>query len=68
MIKIHDLFYPIYEYLYRFVMVIYMAQMTSETGKMVGTLSGNPILFLITIVLTIILLIRNPISFLHRKL
>ena len=68
MIKIHDLFYPIYEYLYLFVMVIYMAQMTSETGKMVGTLSGNPILFLITIVLTIILLIRNPISFLHRKL
>ena len=68
MIKIHDLFYPIYEYLYLFVMVIYMAQMTSETGRMVGTLSGNPILFLITIVLTIILLIRNPISFLHRKL
>ena len=69
MIKIHNNSYcHAFEYLYLFVMVIYMAQMTPETGRMVGTLSGNPIPFLIPIVLTIILLIRNHISFLHRKL
>lgn len=69
MIKIReDFFYPIYEYLYLFVMVIYMAQMTPETGRMVGRLSGDPIPFLIPIVLTIILLIRNPISFDNIKL
>lgn len=44
-----------------------MAQMTPETGRMVGTLSGNPIPFLIPIVLTIILLIRHHISFKHKK-
>lgn len=69
MIKIHNNTYcHTFEYLYLFVMVIYMAQMTPETGRMVGTLSGNPIPFLIPIVLTGILLMRNPISFLHRKL
>lgn len=70
MIKIqNNLFYPIYEYLYLFVMVIYMAQMTSDTGRMVGGLSGDPIIpLLIPIVLTIILLIRNPISFSNPKL
>lgn len=45
-----------------------MAQMTSDTGRMVGGLSGNPIPFLIPIVLTIILLIRNPISFDNMRL
>ena len=50
-------------------MVIYMGQMTPETGRMVGTLSGNPIIpFLIPIILTIILLLRHPISFAHKKL
>ena len=69
MIKIQDeFFYPIYEYLYLFVMVIYMAQMVPDTGRMIGGLSGNPIPLLIPIVLTIILLIRNPISFAHGKL
>lgn len=70
MVKILDnLFYPIYEYLYLFIMVIYMAQMTPDTGRMVGGLSGDPIIpLLIPIVLTIILLIRNPISFDHPKL
>ena len=69
MVKILDnLFYPIYEYLYLFVMVIYMAQMTPETGRMVGRLSGDPIPFLIPIILTIILLVRNPISFKNMKL
>ena len=69
MVKIHDRFFcPLYEYLYLFVMVIYMAQMTPDTGRMVGRLSGNPIPLLIPIVLTIILLIRNPISFHHQRL
>jgi hypothetical protein len=45
-----------------------MAQMTPETGRMVGTLSGNPIPFLIPIFLTIILLYRHPISFNNKKL
>ncbi|MBR4131180.1 MAG: hypothetical protein IKU02_09735 [Bacteroidaceae bacterium] len=69
MIKIRDeFFYPFFEYFYLFVMVIYMAQMTTETGRMVGGISGNPIPLLIPIVLTIILLIRNPISFKDMKL
>jgi len=45
-----------------------MAQMTPETGRMVGGLSGNPIPLLIPIVMTIILLVRNPISFKNMKL
>ena len=49
-------------------MVIYMAQMVPDTGRMVGGLSGNPIPLLIPIVLTTILLIRNPVSFIHSKL
>ena len=69
MIKIHDDFYcPIFEYLYLFVMVIYMAQMVPETGRMVGGLSGNPIPFLIPIILTFILLFRHPISFNDKRL
>ena len=69
MIKIRDdLFCPIYEYLYLFVMIIYMAQMTPDTGRMVGRLSGNSIPLLIPIVMTIILLIRNPVSFHHKRL
>ena len=69
MIKIRDdFFYPIYEYLYLFVMVIYMAQMTPDTGRMVGGLSGDPVPLLIPIVMTAILLVRNPISFFNMKL
>jgi hypothetical protein len=45
-----------------------MAQMTPETGRMVGGLSGNPIPLLIPIVMTIILLVRNTISFSNMKL
>ena len=52
----------LFEYFYMFVMVIYMAQMTDDTGRMVGGLSGNPIPFLIPFVLTIILLYRKHIS------
>ena len=70
MIKINDNFYyPIFEYIYLFVMVIYMAQMTPDTARMVGGLSSGSIFpLLIPIVLTIILLIRNPISFSDLKL
>ena len=69
MIKILKKTYcPIFEYLYLYVMVIYMAQMTPETGRMVGMVSGNPIAFFIPIVTTVILLYRNPISFAHKKL
>lgn len=69
MIKVRDRCYcHTFEYLYLFVMVIYMAQMTPGTGRMVGTLSGNPIPFLIPIVSTVILLFRHPISFIHKKL
>lgn len=69
MIKILKKTYcPTFEYLYLFVMVIYMAQMTKVTGRMVGSLSGDPISFFIPIVLTIILLYRHPISFNNIKL
>ena len=69
MIKIHrNTYCHTFEYLYLFVMVIYMAQMTHDTGRMVGTLSGNPIPFLIPIVLTIFLLFRHRTSFFYSKL
>lgn len=45
-----------------------MAQMTPDTSRMVGGLSGDPIPLLIPIVMTTILLIRNPINFNHTKL
>lgn len=56
-----------FEWIYFFVMVIYMAQMTPDTARMVGQLSGNPIPFLIPIALTAILLFRNKISFANRN-
>lgn len=49
-------------------MVIYMAQMTTDTSRMFGGLSGNPIPFLIPIVMTLILLKRHPISFKSKRL
>lgn len=52
-----------FEYIYMVVMVIYMAQMTPETSRMVGQLSGNPIPFLLPIILTAILIKHHPISF-----
>lgn len=51
-----------FEYIYMVVMIIYMAQMTSDTSRMVGGISGNPIPLLLPIVLSIILVIRNPIK------
>lgn len=49
-------------------MIIYMAQATPETSRMVASLSGNPIPFLIPIVLTFILCRKNPITFNNKKL
>ena len=60
--------WPWFERIYFFVMLIYAAQMTQDTARMVGNLSGNPIPFLIPILLTIILLFRNPISFADKRL
>lgn len=59
--------YGRFEVFYMLVMVIYMAQATPETGRMVGTLSGNPIPFLLPIILTYILWRKHPISFNDRK-
>ena len=49
-------------------MIIYMAQATPETSRMVASLSGNPIPFLMPIVLTFILCRKNPITFNNKKL
>lgn len=57
-----------FERLYVFVMVIYMAQMTPGAGRMVGRLSGDPVPLLVPIVMTLVLLVRHPVSFLHRRL
>ena len=51
-----------FEYFYMVVMVIYMAQMTGSTSRMVGSLSGNPIPLLLPMALTVVLLLRNHIS------
>lgn len=60
--------YNRYSIFYMFVMIIYMAQATPETSRMVASLSGNPIPFLIPIVLTFILCRKNPITFNNKKL
>jgi len=59
---------PLFEYLYMVVMVIYMAQINESTARMVAGLSGNPIPLLLPILLTAILLWRNPITFRCRNL
>lgn len=57
-----------FDFLYMFVMVIYMGQATPETSRMVVNLSGNPIPFLIPIVLTMILWNRNKVSIRNKNL
>lgn len=57
-----------FDYFYIFVMVIYMAQATPETCRMVAELSGNPIPLLLPIVLTYILCTKNYVSFRNKKL
>ena len=59
--------YGRFEIFYMLVMVVYMAQATPETGRMIGTLSGNPIPFLLPIILTYLLWRKHPISFNDRK-
>lgn len=60
--------YTSFNLLYMIIMVIYMAQATQDTSRMVGSLSGNPIPFLIPIILTIILCRKYNISFKDRNL
>lgn len=60
--------WDVFELFYFFVMLIYAAQMTQDTSRMVSSISGNPIPFFIPIVLTGILLFRNPISFISKNL
>lgn len=50
------------------IMVIYMAQMTPETSRMMGTLSGNPIPLMLPVLLTLILIIRNRIRWCNFRL
>ena len=59
--------YDHFSIFYMLIMIIYMAQATRETSRMIGGLSGNPIPFLIPIVLTFILCKKNPISFNDKK-
>ena len=57
-----------FEYIYFFVMVIYMAQVDNHTGRMVGVLSPPWFPFFLPIVLTIILLDRNKVKFDDKRL
>ena len=58
-----------FEYIYFFVMIIYMAQVDQNTSRMIGGLTARPLFpFLLPIFLTIILLDRNKISFSHNGL
>lgn len=57
-----------FEYLYFFVMVIYMAQIHENTSRMIGTVSGALFPFLLPIILTIILLDRNKVRFDDKRL
>ena len=59
---------PLFEYVFMLVMVVYMAQMTAATSRMMGSL-GSPFLpFLLPIVLIAILYSRHPVSFKDRRL
>lgn len=60
--------YGKFEMFYMFVIVIYMAQATPETSRMIGGISGNPIPLLLPMILTFILLKKNPISFNNKNL
>ena len=57
-----------YDYVYMIIMVLYMAQMTGFTDRMVGRLSGNPIPFLIPIVATCILVNKHRVKFSNKNL
>ena len=57
-----------FEYIYFFVMVIYMAQVDKHTGRMVGVLSSPWFPFFLPIVLTLVLLDRNKVKFDDKRL
>ena len=57
-----------FEYLYFFVMVIYMAQMDNNTARMITGMSSPFLPFFIPIILTIILLDRNKVKFNDKRL
>lgn len=57
--------YGYYEYFYLFVMVIFMAQISGEI-RQISFSFANPLPFFILLILTIILLSRNRISFNNR--
>lgn len=57
-----------FEYIYFFVMVIYMAQVDKHTGRMVGVLSEPWFPFFLPIVLTLVLLDRNKVKFDDKRL
>lgn len=56
-----------FDYLYMFVLIIYMGQATPETSRMVSGLSGNPIGLLIPMAMTLILWTKHPISFTNNR-
>ena len=56
-----------FEYFYIWVMVIYMARISPETSRMIGGF-GFDIPFLFPIILTLVLLHRNKISFQNNNL
>lgn len=58
----------LFDYVYMFIMIIYMGQATEETSRMVTGLSGNPIPFLIPIILTFYLWSKNRVPLFSRKL
>ena len=53
------------DYLYMVVMIIYMGQMTPETSRMVGNISGDLFPFLLPIVLTVFIAIKHRVSILN---
>lgn len=60
--------YGKFEIFYMSIMVIYMAQATLETSRMVGGISGNPVPLLLPMVFTYILCKKHPISFKNKNL
>lgn len=59
---------PTFEYLYMIVMVAYMGQMDFATSRMVKFLTGDPVSLFLPIVMTVILISRNKVSFASREL
>lgn len=60
--------FHLFDYVYMVVMIIYMAQATEATSRMIGGLSGNPIPLLLPMLLTGWLCYKHPINLLDRRL